>query len=78
MATSNVDGSPPKVETINVDGSLLKVEARQLTVQPHLPEANKTILFSAFLLLSSLELSDTKVYALKYEPSLEPLHISAK
>ena len=33
---------------------------------------------SSSLLLSSLELSDTKVYASKYEPASEPLHISAK
>ena len=33
--------------------------------------------FSSFLLLSSLELSDTKCKSLKYEPSSEPLHISA-
>jgi len=33
---------------------------------------------SSSLLLSSLELSDTQVYAPSYEPSLEPLHIYAK
>jgi len=33
---------------------------------------------SSSLLLSSLELSDTQVLRLKYEPSSEPLHISAK
>ena len=33
---------------------------------------------SSSLLLSSLELSDTKSMSLKYEPSSEPLHISVK
>ena len=33
---------------------------------------------SSSLLLSSLELIDTKVYDLRYEPSSEPLHVSAK
>jgi len=35
-------------------------------------------LFSDSLLLSSLELSDTKSMSLKYEPSSEPLYNSAK
>ena len=34
--------------------------------------------FSSSLLLSSLELSDTRVYEPWYEPSSESLHISAK
>ena len=33
---------------------------------------------SSSLLLSSLELSDTKDMRLKYEPVSEPLHISVK
>jgi len=36
-----------------------------------------SLLYSSSL-LSSLELSDTKSMSLKYEPSSEPLHISAK
>ena len=34
--------------------------------------------FFSYLLLSSLELSDTQVQSLKCEPSSEPIHISAK
>ena len=34
--------------------------------------------FSSSLLLSSLELSDTKSMSLKYEPASESLHISVK
>ena len=37
-----------------------------------------SILLLSSLLFSSLELSDTKSISLKYEPSSEPLHISAK
>jgi hypothetical protein len=40
--------------------------------------AGVEVFSSSSLLLSSLELSDTKSIRLKYEPSSEPLHISAK
>ena len=33
---------------------------------------------SSYLFLSSVDLSDTKSVSLDYEPSSEPLHISAK
>jgi len=37
-----------------------------------------TVRLSSSLLLASLELSDTKSMSLRYEPSPESLHISAK
>ena len=40
-------------------------------------ERQERLIFAS-LLLSSLELSDTKSMSLKYEPASEPLHISVK
>jgi len=40
-------------------------------------EVNTVVRPYSSLLLSSLELSDTKSMSLKYEPASEPLHISA-
>ena len=60
---------PGRTFLLSTAGSLVTVRKEQQLL--HLSS-------SSSLLLSSLELSDTKSKSLKYEPSSEPLHISAK
>jgi len=53
------------------------ISGRGHLLENHSGSVNRASLFSSSL-LSSLELSDTNSMGLKYEPSSEPLHISAK
>jgi len=57
-------------------GELLELELRHRR-ELWERERQERLIFAS-LLLSSLELSDTKSMSLKYEPASEPLHISVK